>query len=111
MRLQEEAQETEENMLRHARPIQDVPKLREVLREALGGFEESLKALSLDDREAALSFYLNKVRRITFGFHVAVLKLAARSELGKNPTREALQHIIEDNAEKMERITRLYRFL
>jgi hypothetical protein len=110
MRLDEEAQKREEG-IRGARAIQDVSKLREILHGALAGFEESLKALPPQDREAALSLYLDKIRRITFGFHVAVLKETARSEFGKNPTREAIKEIAKVFSEEVGRVSRLYRFL
>lgn len=110
MRLDEEAQKTEEG-IRGARRIQDVPKLKEILHGALAGFEESLSALSPQDREAALSLYLDKIRRITFGFHVAVAKLTAKNEVGANPTREAMQEVTKDYDNEMGRIARLYRFL
>jgi phage protein U len=113
MRLDEEAQQTEERIRNRPRKIQDVPTLKGILLEAMRGFEESLKALSPEEREAALSLYLDKIRGITYGFHVAVLKRTAKSEFRKNPnpTREAMQEIIRDSAEKMACIARLYRFL
>lgn len=110
MLLDEEAQRTEEN-IRSARKIQDVPTLKEILRGAMAGFEESLKALSPQDREAALSLYLDKIRRITFGFHVAVLKGAVRSEFRKSPSREAIQEAVKAFSDEMGRVSRLYRFL
>jgi hypothetical protein len=110
MLLDEEAQRTEEG-IRSARKIRDVPALKEILHGALAGFEDSLKALSPQDREAALSLYLDKLRRITFGFHAAVLKRMAKTEFESNPSREAMQDIIKDYDRKMGRIARLYRFL
>src|ERR1022692_2994769 len=100
MLLEEEARKREEG-IRNAPKIRDVTALREVLRESLAAFEKMLNALPSDDREEAFSVYLNKIRKVTFGFHLAVLRQTARNEFGSNPTRQAMQAIIERSAEEI----------
>jgi hypothetical protein len=111
MRLDEEAQNTEES-IRNARRIEEVPALKEILQEALTNFEEALKTLSPDDRERTLGLYLDKIRRITFGFHLAVLKQNAKRDARKgSESSEALRGALEHYGEELQRIGRLYRLL
>jgi hypothetical protein len=111
MLLDEEAQSLENRILRHARKIEDVPKLKEILQDALPDFEESLKTLSKEDREAALSLYLDKIRRVTFGFHLAMLQQTARSEFRVDPTHHASRAILNRFDEDMRRVASLYCFV
>jgi hypothetical protein len=111
MRLDEEAQKAEERILQHAQRMEDVPTLKRILREGLAGFEQALDALSPQEREAALSLYLDKIRKITFGFHFAIFERSARAEFFRNPTRERMQAILARSAEDMDKIASLYRFI
>jgi len=110
MLLEEEARKREEG-IQHAREIEDVSTLKRVLHESLTAFENMLNTLPPSDRQEAFSAYLNKIRKVTFGFHLAVLRQTARREFGKNPTRDVMQSILARSAEKMQDIAHIYRFL
>ena len=111
MHLDEEAQRAEEEIVGRARRIRDVGTLKKVLHESLATFEKALEDLSTADREEALSLYLDRIRKVTFGFHYAILRRKARGRFRRNPSREAIHTIVEQHDKNMREIGRVYRFL
>jgi hypothetical protein len=111
MRLDQEAQKAEEEILGHARKIKDVAALKRILHECLATFEKALAGLPQADREEALGLYLDKIRRVTFSFHYVTLKRAAYKEFGRKPSREAMRTIVARHEKDVEDISHLYKFL
>lgn len=111
MRLDEEAKQAEESIVGSARRIKDVATLKEILRDSLVTFENALDALSTPEKEEALSLYLDKIRKVTFGFHSVILRRTARKQFVNNPSRGAMHTIVDRHGENMQDIARLYKFL
>jgi hypothetical protein len=111
MRLDEEAQKAETQIVGRARRIRDVATLKRILHESLTTFEKALDALPATDREEAFSLYLDKIRKVTFGFHYAILRRSARNQFGRNPSHKTMQSILASHDKNMQEIARLYRFL
>jgi len=55
--------------------------------------------------------YLNKIRKLTFGFRLALVRQKARKGYADNPTPETMGEILGRSAGEMQRIGRIYRFL
>lgn len=111
MTLDEQAQDLEQRTLKHARQVPCSASLREILKEALESFNKLLNQLPPSEREEALASYLNKVRKVSFGFHLALIKRDASERYLETTDRETQGNILRGQAEEMQRIGRLYRFL
>jgi hypothetical protein len=111
MHLDEEAQKAEAQIVGRARKIKDVATLKRILHESLTTFEKALNALPTTDREEAFSLYLDKIRRVTFGFHYVILRRSARKQFGRNPSHGTMQSILASHGKNMREIAQLYRFL
>ena len=113
MSLDEEAQHLEQTMVGRARKITNVGELRQVLRQSLAAYEKAVDALPREDREEALSLYLDRIRKVTFGFHIAILRLSARRRFRslRNPTRDLMREHVDQHDDEMHRVARIYRFL
>jgi hypothetical protein len=102
-----------EQAIRH-RPAgknQNIDSLKAVLRDGLTDFEEMLKPLSDQHRQAALSLFLEKMRETALQFHLAVLKLFFKNELMDSPTPAKARELMSRCEEDMKRIARLYKLL
>jgi hypothetical protein len=111
MRLDEEAQHLEAKTLKHARLIGNSTALKQVLFNALISFEQVLNGLPPQEREDALALYLDKVRRLAFGFDLALVRQSTRDRFVKTQNLNERQQILSKHAEDMQRIGTLYRFL
>lgn len=112
MRLDKEARKIEETILRRARRMEQPQELKAILREALATFEGSLEQLSSEEeKQEALALYLDRIRRVTFSFHMAVFRKTTREAYGRTENAEVKQHVISVLEEGMKTIARLYRFI
>jgi hypothetical protein len=111
MRLEEEARQEEEKLVGNVRHIPELTMLEETLRQSLPAFEKALCMLPSEEREIARRTYLNKIRKLTFGFHLALVRQKARKDYSGNPTPEEMGTILGRSAAEMQRIGRLYRFI
>ena len=110
MRLDEEARKAEEKMLQNARRIEHAPTLKRILKEALPNFERALDTMPPQQREEALGLYLERIRRLTFGFHLVIVEQTAREAFVKADDNEDGAAILVDLHEDMQNVSRLYRF-
>jgi hypothetical protein len=111
MRLDEEARKLEDSTLRHAKRIDQPLTLKRIISEALTRFEECLKGLPTEEREEALVLYLDKIRRVTFSFHLAVSEQLAREKFGRSTEPDERKRILKGLSETMRALAALYRFL
>jgi len=98
-------------MVGNVKHVPDLKALEEIVRKSLNAFEGALSALPSDERDEARRIYLNKIRKLTFGFHLALVRDKARKEYAQNPTPETMGMLIGRSAGEIQRIGRLYRFL
>jgi hypothetical protein len=91
--------------------IRDVPTLKKIIRDAVQALEKSLDNLPAKERETAYSLYLQKIRNLTFPFHLAVIAFTVRNQSRKESTREALQALLNWYREEFKRLSELYRYL
>ncbi|MDQ2944629.1 MAG: hypothetical protein M3Y27_01565, partial [Acidobacteriota bacterium] len=85
--------------------------LKATLKDALSNFEQALDELAPQEGEEALALYLDKVRRLTFGFHLAVIKRATRGQFGAAVSCDSKRRLLSNHTEEMQRIGKLYRFI
>jgi hypothetical protein len=111
MRLDEEARKLEDRILRRAGRIDQPLTLKRILREALTSFEQCLKGLPAKEREEALGLYLDKIRRVSFSFHLAVAQKMAREEFGSSTEPAERTRILKGLSEAMQALAALYRFI
>ena len=111
MRLDEQARELEDSILRRAGRIDQPMTLKRVIREALSSFEQCLKGLPAKEREEALALYLDKIRRVTFSFHLAVVHKIAREQFGRSKESVERKRILKDLSDAMHALAALYRFV
>jgi adenylate kinase family enzyme len=86
-------------------------KLKAILGNALSGFEKVLNALAPNEREVALSLYLERIREVSFIFHLAALKLRTKSDASEDSTAEALRARLEQYRKELEETAELYQLL
>jgi len=113
MSLDDEAKRLEQTMLGRARKITNVGELRQTLRQCLAAYEEAVDSLPREDREEALSLHLDRIRRVTFSFHYALLQRSAKREFRslRNPTRTAMREHLDRHDAETRRIAETYRFI
>lgn len=111
MQLQEEARQTEDS-IGQVRKISDLTELRQVVKHGLESFDKLLRTLSATQKEEVLVIYLERVRRMAFGLHLASLKREIkRASREGEPTREKITALLERYDTESRDISRLYRFL
>ena len=109
---QEETKTLERKIRQTSRTtIRDSRKLKAILKIALAEFEKALDALPQNEREVASSLYLERIREVSFTFHLAVLRLRAGSDALNNPTREALRARLEQYGKELQEVAELYQLL
>ena len=111
MRLDEEAKRLEKQLLGTAPRIKDVATLKTVLHSCLTTFENEVDKLPIDKREEALSLYLDEIRRVTFGYHAAILLQGIRQKFHCNPLRQNIRPFAEQHSRQLGEIAKLYQFL
>jgi hypothetical protein len=111
MRLDQQARKLEDTILRSAERIDQPMTLKRIIKEALSSFEQCLKGLPAEEREEALALYLDKIRRVTFSFHLAVVHNMAREKFGSSTEPVERKRILKGLSEAMQALAALYRFL
>jgi len=112
MLLDEEIRTFEDELQHPIRgKIRDAATLKEILREATQALEKSLEGLPADIRDEAYCLYLQKVRKLMFPFHLAVVSVIAKKKSRKESNREALQALLDWHSEEYDRLAKLYHYL
>lgn len=111
LELEEEAKKEEEKVVGKVRTIPDLKTLKQIIRGSFAEFEKALDELPSDEREEFWRIYLNKIRKTTFGFHLALIRHNARKAYAENPSPETMGRMLGKSAGQMQRIGRTYRFL
>jgi hypothetical protein len=88
-----------------------VATLKDILRKGLAHFEELISELPNHQREATMSLYLQKIRKVAFEFHLAVLKMNAKNNYPRFASREDMQARLKTYQEDLQKVARLYQFL
>ena len=83
--------------------------LRKLLRGALGKFEKALSALPAEQRAVAESLYLDRIRKVTFYFHLA-MQTEVATQKARGSTRDGLDQVLLHNEAACFEIARLYGF-
>ena len=86
-------------------------EVKDALQEAIPQLEATFESLPSPAKEVAQSLYLQKIRSVSFGFHLAILKLKAKAEFRGNPNRDAMQTFLTRFDEDSEKLARLYKLL
>jgi hypothetical protein len=91
------------------RETRSVSGLRTTLRGALRKFEEALNALPIEQRTVAESLYLDRIRKLTFHFHLA-MQTEVSTQKAKAAHRRDLAQVLSENEAASFEIARLYGF-
>lgn len=88
-----------------------VATLKEILRNGLACFEELITELPNHQRDATRSLYLQKIRKVAFEFHLAVLKMNTKNNYPRFASAEEMRARLKTYGEDLQEVARLYRFL
>jgi hypothetical protein len=102
-----------EQDIRNLLPEEMMPitTLKSILRNGLERFEELITELPNHQREATLSLYLQKIRKVACEFHMAVLKMNTKNNHPRFSSREEMQARLKSYGEDLQEVARLYQFL
>jgi hypothetical protein len=89
----------------------EVGAAKRVLRDGLSGFEELLKKLPANDRQAALRLYLDRIRYVTFSFNLSVLKMTVKARSRGFSSRKEMQEALSRAKKDFDDLARLYKLL
>ncbi len=107
MRLKKEVERIQKHLIGDAPRLEDASALEEMLKVALPALEDTINRYPAKQQEKVWSLYLEEVRRLAFGFHLAIVEDKHRQEFVKTGNQAIMLH-----AEKsVKHIFRLYGFL
>ena len=68
-------------------------------------------ALPWGDRQDTLNLYLDRIQKVSFGFHIAILRRNVRKQFGERPSRQAIRPLADQHGMQMRVVAEVYKFL